>query len=710
MHLSHFISPRTSESVFAPIDETRWERPVELALSYTGISLTLVLSGLVIWEQGQIFREQVSAGAWLQVIAHSLFCLILAALIGGGLVYQITRLGYIHRRRQHQPASQDALETIFDAPAPPLLIMVPSYREEPRVIWWTMISAALQEYPNRRVVLLIDDPVAPDNPEQATGLEKARRTPYQIQAVLDVPAGKLLKELRQFEQRQSQGELDTSQESARLAGLWVYCAGWFERQARLAIHDHTDRLFVNQVLLSRQLACQERAEWLRLQGAGLEPGLIAREYRKLASVFNVRLTGFERKAFANLSHESNKAMNLNSYISLIGRDFVIHDSEAGPVLVESSPEVAELSIPSADYLIVLDADSLLLPGYALRLIHYMEQPGNERVAVAQTPYSAFRGAPGSLERLAGATTDMQYLIHQGFTRHGATFWVGANALIRRKALDDIVITTMDNGYPIKRYIQDRTVIEDTESSVDLASYGWRLYNYPERLTYSATPPDFGALIIQRRRWANGGLIIFPKLARYILHEPFRLCRLVEGVLRAHYLVSVALVNLGLVILFSMPFYSSAHSLWAPLASLPYFFLYGRDLVLSGYRKRDLFGVYALNLALVPVNLAGVIKSIQQASTGEKIPFGRTPKVSRRTASSPGLILAIYGLLLMILFGTITDCLAGRYGYAAFSFFNAMALGYALVKLVGVSESLEDLQAGKFARALSSMLSAVRDIF
>src|SRR5438034_6621891 len=38
---------------------------------------------------------------------------------------------------------------------------------------------------------------------------------------------------------------------------------------------------------------------------------------------------------------------------------------------------------------------------------------------------------------------------------------------------------------------------------DLIDRGWQLYNYQERLAFSATPPDFGALIVQRRRWANG---------------------------------------------------------------------------------------------------------------------------------------------------------------------------------------------------------------
>ena len=36
--------------------------------------------------------------------------------------------------------------------------------------------------------------------------------------------------------------------------------------------------------------------------------------------------------------------------------------------------------------------------------------------------------------------------------------------------------------------------------------------------------------------------------------------------------------------------------------------------------------------LLPVQLAGVLKLIQQSFTGEKIPFARTPKVRNRTAA------------------------------------------------------------------------------
>src|SRR5207248_3256320 len=71
-----------------------------------------------------------------------------------------------------------------------------------------------------------------------------------------------------------------------------------------------------------------------------------------------------------------------------------------------------LNVPRADYIVTLDADSIIAPQYALRLIEFAQRPENSRVAVVQTPYSAEPNPPGIVERIAGATTDMQYLIHQ----------------------------------------------------------------------------------------------------------------------------------------------------------------------------------------------------------------------------------------------------------------------------------------------------------
>ena len=52
------------------------------------------------------------------------------------------------------------------------------------------------------------------------------------------------------------------------------------------------------------------------------------------------------------------------------------------------------------------------------------------------------------------------------------------------------------------------------------------------------------------------------------------------------------------------------TLWLPLAALPYYLLYARDLCRIGYPAADVLRVYALNLLLIPVNLAGVCNHTQ----------------------------------------------------------------------------------------------------
>jgi DNA-directed RNA polymerase specialized sigma24 family protein len=273
---------------------------------------------------------------------------------------------------------------------------------------------------------------------------------------------------------------------------------------------------------------------------------------------------FERKRFVNLSHAPNKAMNLNSYIGLVGRSYQEVQRDDGIHLEECALNEATFVAPPVDYLLTIDADSVVLPDYALRLVQIMEQ--DPSIAVAQTPYSSFPGAPGVLERIAGATTDIQYIVHQGFTWFNATYWVGANALLRLTALHDICKFVEERGHRLPVFIQDRTVIEDTGSTIDLIRRGWRLYNYPERLAYSATPPDFGSLLIQRRRWANGGLIILPDLINHLRRTGEFVRRLPEMAMRAHYLFSPAVGNFGLLVLLLYHFDDSLTNLWLPLAS------------------------------------------------------------------------------------------------------------------------------------------------
>lgn len=419
---------------------------------------------------------------------------------------------------------------------------------------------------------------------------------------------------------------------------------------------------------------------------------IRREYRRLAAMFRVRFDSFERKRYANFSHAPNKAMNLNSYLGLIGGSFREIERDDGVHLEPCARDEATRRVSRSDYIITLDADTVVLSDYAIRLVDIMEQPGNEQLAVAQTPYSAFPGAPG-LERLAGATTDIQFLTHQGTTYFNATSWVGANALLRCSALHDIASERQEQGHPVKVFIQDKTVIEDTGSTIDLILKGWRLHNYPERLAYSATPADFGALLIQRRRWANGGLIIVPSLLRYAVNGPLTFGKLFEVFLRLYYLTSTTIVSAALLMLFLSRYDDSLISVWLPLAASPYQVLYGYDLSRIGRRWRDLPSIYALNMLLLPVQLGGTLQCLRQIITGRRAPFGRTPKVSGRTAVPLVYLMAEYAVLSFSLYCAAIDVAEHKYFHLAFTTLNSAAFLYGICRFIGLGNTWQDIAAG-----------------
>lgn len=355
----------------------------------------------------------------------------------------------------------------------------------------------------------------------------------------------------------------------------------------------------------------------------------------------------------------------------------------------------DISIPDSEFILTLDADSILLRDYCLRLVYFLQQPGNERVAVTQTPYSSFRGAYSRIERLSGATTDIQHILHQGMSQYGATFWVGANAVIRKKALEDIAEKEWVGGFEVRRFIQDRTVIEDTESSIDLALHGWQLVNYPERLSYSATPPDFGSLIVQRRRWANGGLLILPKLWSQIRQRKNNneLVSRTEVMLRLNYMASIAWATFGLIFLLAYPYDGRLLSPLVLLSALPYFIAMASDLKYCGYNYSDVLRIYGFNLILLPVNFAGVLKSLQQALTAKKIPFARTPKVKNRTAATLPYLLSPLFIVGFSLFTLWRNIVGENWGNAAFAGFNAVAAIWAIVAYIGVGNLLVDLWYG-----------------
>jgi len=623
-----------------------------------------------------------------------LYLLIVTLLTASALAYLLCRIGFFYRTRTHHRATRASIDQYFDTRRPTLTTIIPSYQEEERVIMTTLLSAALQEYPDKTVVLLIDDPYVPKTVQAREQLENARTLPGKVEALLSEPASRFAGGMQSLEIALRRGDIPGPQAMLAVATAYAEAIAWLEDlAASQEIVDHTDTFFVNDIVLRLAESFREvRGALLDSAGEGvvLHPQMFMRLYRRLVWTFSVRVTSFERKRYVSLSNEPNKAENLNSYMSLMGGHYREAQVPGGLALVPTRPGTG-LHIPDPDYVVTLDADSVLLPEYCLRLVHLLEQHEYQGMAIAQTPYSAFPGSATRLERIAGATTDLQHIVHQGLTYYDATFWVGANAVIRKKALDQIAETSYIGDYEIKQYIKDRTVIEDTESTIDMGLHGWRLYNYPERLSYSATPPDFGSLCIQRRRWANGGLLILSKLhrTRRARKAKGNRMRFAEYFLRWNYMASICWSSASLLILLAFPFSAALISPLLGLVALPYFLAMASDLRYCGYKRLDVLRIYGFNLVLLGVNLAGTLSSVVQGITASKAPFARTPKVKDRTVVPGFLLLAPYLLI----------ALAGYTAYRAYvhhltenlcyAVLNVALACYAVKSYIGLRNSVVD---------------------
>lgn len=661
----------------------------ELAVTWLALGVTLVAWLIFLWLQLSLLREPILGGHALRALQILLFTGIVSFLVYGSVVYCLTRLGYFSRRRDRLSRSAPNLNQYFDGLAPSLTILIPSYREELKVVRKTILSAALQNYPELRVVLLIDDPPEPADANAARALEETYTLVAELREHFRQEYGLLADAYQRFRGRYDNNIVNRRAEvehlSALLQSAYRSRLQWARSESG---DDHEDVFFRRQVALASAQTLSRMIRQLRASGdiAGLD-----RAYRHSLRLCSVDIVHFERKRFVNLSHDPNKAMNLNSYLGLIGRSWAVREEDGVLHLEPAAPQRADFEVPESDFVITLDADSLILPEYSARLVEFMMRPENHRVAVVQTPYSAFPGARRQIERIAGATTDIQYQIHQGFTSSEATYWVGANALMRFSALQDIKSVALERGFVIHKSVQDRTVIEDTESTVDLVEQGWSLHNYLGRLAYSATPPDFGSLIIQRRRWANGGLIILPKLLRNLLLRPGRRRRLIESSMRIHYLASITGANVAMLLLMFFPFDNDVSIALVMAASLPYLILYARDLRRNGYRYSDVFRVYALNLMLIPVNIGGILKSLEQIITGRKSPFARTPKVTGRTTSPARYILAEWGLALYCVLFAVFDLMNQNWLHGAFGLLNGVGFWYAILVFIGMRAGLVDVR-------------------
>lgn len=640
------------------------------------LGMTLTLIGLVM-NMGEV-----------PAVHRVLYGLILLSLLFCCFAYELSRYGFARRRRRMRPATEQAMAHLLSENAPSITVLIPSYREEPRVIAMTLLSAAVARYGNRRIVLLVDDPVT-----DIQSLRSSRATAQAVSESVKAAMRPLHRAAEAWQRARCRAQIDLPAHHNEVASLYRQAAEWLEaqaaefRNASTPEFRHVDSFFADRVLADLASFYREKAAELTQLDADAEQ--LDLHYQMLATLFCTDIRVFERKAYANLSHAPNKAMNLNAYIGLMGKRFRIARRGRNVRLIDSGDGWADMAVERPDLVLTLDADSVILHDYMLRLTHALEH--HPSAAVAQTPYLSFPDSSSIVERVAGATTDIQYLAHQGSTFFNASYWVGANALIRYQALQDIACEQSEGAKTVPVFIQDSTVIEDTGSTIDLLGAGWQVHNYLTPLAYSATPADFGALAIQRKRWSNGGLIIFSTLLGNYLRSPRRLRRLPELVLRTNYLLSPLLGNIAVfVLMIWSPSDSHTLLMWTPLAIAPYFCLYASDLKRLGYRLMDLFRVCALNLMLVPVSFAGILASLRQMVTGRKGSFTRTPKVADRTFIPPYAFL-FNGMMLALMASYVTQgLLTEKYAGTIVPAINVVLYAYGLHRFIGLRNGLADL--------------------
>lgn len=351
----------------------------------------LVVAALwLVFVTDTLVRRLPALDAPAQLALLVLTLLAATALSYSSAMYLLGRAGGLARIRTHRRASREELDSSFRFGEPTMTVLVPSYAEEPRVVAATLWSAALQEFPQLRVVLLVDDKPHPTDPAVRARLEATRHLPQQIAEHLAAPRAVAERALADY--RAGEGPV-TEDEVRRLAATYDHAVQWLRDLAgHQPITDHADAFLVDQVFLglseellaaATELRTRMDAEQLPTQVAMLDA------HRRLVRIFAAELDLFERKRYASLSQEANKAMNLNSYLGLMGRSWSILPTGRGDVLVPAAADDrVDLVIPDADYLLTLDADSLLVRDYCVRLVYELRRPGNEDVAVIQTPYAS----------------------------------------------------------------------------------------------------------------------------------------------------------------------------------------------------------------------------------------------------------------------------------------------------------------------------------
>ncbi len=237
---------------------------------------------------------------------------------------------------------------------------------------------------------------------------------------------------------------------------------------------------------------------------------------------------------------------------------------------------AALPRTDGELVLMLDADHVPMPDALDAMVGYFD---DERVALVQSPHDFFNHDSVQHYVVGRHEQSLFYrVVCPGKNRHGAAYWCGSAALLRREALLEI------GG------VATETIAEDFHTTIRLLRHGWTNHYHDEVLVQGLAPHDLDGYLLQRDRWARGNLAVFT-----LPESPLR-ARELRPVQRLSYFASLAayfappmrlllLATLGLVLWTGeLPMKISVvalAALWLPSVSLN---LLAGSALTRGYMK------------------------------------------------------------------------------------------------------------------------------
>lgn len=237
---------------------------------------------------------------------------------------------------------------------------------------------------------------------------------------------------------------------------------------------------------------------------------------------------------------------------------------------------AALPRTEGELVLMLDADHVPMPDALDAMVGYFDDAG---VALVQSPHDFFNHDSVQHYVVGRHEQSLFYrVVSPGKNRHGAAYWCGSAALLRRRALVEI------GG------VATETIAEDFHTTIRLLRHGWSSRYHDEVLVQGLAPHDLDGYLLQRDRWARGNLAVFTLPESPLRARELRpLQRLSFFVSLAAYLASpmrlLLLATLGLVMLTGeLPMKISVvalAALWLPSVSLN---LLAGSALTRGYMK------------------------------------------------------------------------------------------------------------------------------